>query len=47
LLRKAQANPREPRPVPAKVSPVFETVTIVLELAGEPMQARAIHAAAE
>ena len=46
LLRKAQANPREPRPAPAKVSPVLETVTLVLELAGEPMPAREIHAAA-
>ena len=47
LLRKASANPREPRPVPAKVSPVLETVTLVLELAVEPMRAREIHAAAE
>jgi len=39
-------NPREPRPVPAKVSPVLETVTLVLELAGKPMRAREIHAAA-
>ena len=31
LLRKALANPREPRPVPAKLSPVLETVTRVLE----------------
>ena len=46
LLRKAQANPREPRSTPAKVSPVLETVTTVLELAGEPMRAREIHAAA-
>jgi len=46
LLRKAQANPREPRPVPAKVSPVLETVTLVLERASEPMRAREIHAAA-
>jgi hypothetical protein len=46
LLRKALTNPREPRPVPAKVSPVLETVTLVLELAGEPMPAREIHAAA-
>jgi hypothetical protein len=29
------------------VSPVLETVTLVLELAGEPMRAREIHAAAE
>jgi hypothetical protein len=47
LLRKALANPREPRPVPAKVSPVLETVTLVLELAVKPMRAREIHAAAE
>jgi hypothetical protein len=47
LLRKALANPREPRPVPAKVSPVLETVTLVLELAGKPMRAREIQAAAE
>jgi hypothetical protein len=47
LLRKAQANPREPRPIPAKVSPVLETVTLVLERAGEPMRACEIHAAAE
>ena len=47
LLAKALANPREPRPAPAKVSPVLETVTIVLERAGKPMLAREIHAAAE
>jgi hypothetical protein len=29
------------------VSPVLETVTLVLELAEEPMRAREIHAAAE
>ena len=46
LLRKALANPREPRPVPAKVSPVLETVTLVFERAGEPMRAREIHGAA-
>ena len=46
LLRKAQVNPREPRSVPAKVSPVLETVTLVLERAGKPMPAREIHAAA-
>jgi len=47
LLRRAQANPRKPRPAPAKVSPVLETVTRVLEQAGNPMQVREIHAAAE
>jgi len=47
LLRKALANSREPRPAPAKVSPVLETVTMVLERAEKPMRAREIHAAAE
>ena len=47
LLCKAQANPREPRSAPAKVSPVLETVTLVLERAGEPIRAHEIHAAAE
>ena len=47
LLRRALVNPREPRAVPGKVSPVLETVTMVLELAWEPMQVRAIHEAAE
>jgi hypothetical protein len=46
LLRKALANPREPRSVPAKVSPVLETVTLALERAGMPMRAREIHMAA-
>lgn len=46
LLRKALANPREPRPLPAKVSPVLETVTLALERAEEPMRALEIHAAA-
>ena len=40
LLRRASVDPREPRPIPAKVSPVLETVTLVLERAGEPMRAR-------
>ncbi|HEY5159645.1 MAG TPA: hypothetical protein VII83_01110, partial [Gaiellaceae bacterium] len=42
LLRRALANPREPRLAPTRVSPVLETVTLVLELAGEPMRAREI-----
>ncbi len=46
LLRRASVNPRDPRPVPARVSPVLETVTLVLELAREPMRAREIHATA-
>jgi hypothetical protein len=45
LLRRALANPREPRSIPAKVSPVLETVTLVLERTGKPMPAREIHAA--
>ena len=47
LLRRASVEPREPRPAPAKVSPVLETVIRVLERAGKPIQAREIHAAAE
>jgi hypothetical protein len=47
LIRKALVNPRDPRSAPAKVSPVLETVTLVLERAEEPMRAREIHAAAE
>ena len=47
LLRRALVSPRKPRPAPAKVSPVLETVTMVLERAGEPMRAREIHAAAK
>ena len=46
LLLRAAADPRLPRPAPAKVSRVLETVTLVLELAGKPMRAREIHAAA-
>ena len=34
------------RPVPAKVGPVLETVTLVLKRAGKPISAREIHAAA-
>ena len=45
LLRRASVNPREPRSVPAKVSPVLETVTLVLKRVGKPMPAREIHAA--
>ena len=47
LLCKALLNPREPRLAPAKVSPVLETVIRVLEQAGDVMQVRDIHAAAE
>ena len=46
LLRRALTNPREPRSFPTKVSPVLETVRLVLERAGKPMPAREIHAAA-
>jgi len=46
LLRRALANPRKPRPVPTKVSPVLETITLVLERAEKPMRAREIHAVA-
>ena len=47
LLRKAAVNPRQPRSAPPKLSPVLETVTLVLEQADRPMRAREIHAAAE
>src|SRR5664279_6088046 len=47
LLRRASINPREPRPAPAKVSPILETVTLVLERAGKPRRVGEIHAAAE
>ena len=46
LLLRSEADPRQPRPAPAKASPVLETVTRVLKLAERPMQAREIHAAA-
>ena len=46
LLARASVDPREPRLVPVKVSPVLETVTLVLELAGRPMRAWEIHEAA-
>jgi hypothetical protein len=47
LLDDAAKDPRQPRPVPTKTSPVRQTVTLVLERAAEPMRAREIHAAAE
>jgi hypothetical protein len=36
-----------PCQVPAKASPVLETITRVLEQAGRPMRVREIHSAAE
>jgi hypothetical protein len=47
LLQKAAGNPRQPAPAPRRPTPVLETVTLVLALAGEPMRAREIHAASE
>lgn len=47
LLKKAAANPMEPRPAPARPSPVLETITRVLERENRPMCAREIHSAAE
>ena len=47
LLRKAALNPRQPRTAPRRVSPVLETVTLVLARAEGPMRAREIHAAAQ
>ena len=47
LLELAAASPRQPRAAPSRVSPVLETVLLVLERADQPMRAREIHAAAE
>jgi hypothetical protein len=47
LLLKTAADPREPRSAPVRVSPVLETVTIVLKRAERPMRAREIRVAAE
>jgi hypothetical protein len=47
LLADAGKNTPQPRPAPAKASPVLEIVTRVLERADRPMQAREIHTAAE
>ncbi len=46
LLVKAATAPVTPRLVPGRPIPLLETVTTVLELAGEPMRACEIHAAA-
>ena len=47
LRGEAALNPRSSRSAPAKVNPVLETVTRVLEVADRPMRAREIHQAAE
>jgi hypothetical protein len=47
LLADAAKNRRQPRPTPAKTSPVLETVMQVLEMAERPMRVSEIHAAAE
>ncbi len=47
LLDRAATSPREPRQAPSKVSPVLETVTLVLQRAGQPMRVHEIHAAAK
>jgi len=46
LIAKAASDSREPRPAPAKVSPVRETVTLVLEQSERPLQATEIYVAA-
>jgi len=46
LLQGACEAPARPRTVPAERTPVLETVTRVLELAGQPIRAREIYAAA-
>ena len=48
LLRTAATHPRLPRAaLPARVSLVLDTITLVLERAERPMRACEIHAAAE
>jgi hypothetical protein len=47
LLQKAARSPREPRSAPPRPSSVLETIALALALAGRPMRARDIHAAAE
>jgi hypothetical protein len=47
LLEEAATNPVPPRSAPARVSPVLETVTRVLEQANRPMKACEIHASAQ
>ena len=47
LLDRAESSPRQPRPAPPKATPVLETITLVLELAAQPMRAREIHIAAQ
>jgi hypothetical protein len=47
LRGEAAVHPRSPRSAPAKMIPVLETVTRVLELAEQPMRARDVHAAGE
>ena len=46
LLREAATDPKRPRSAPPKVSPVLETVTLVLDRADRPMPAAEIHTAA-
>jgi hypothetical protein len=47
LLTSAAVSPRQPRPTPARVSPVLEMITLVLQRIGRPMRACEVHAAAE
>jgi len=47
LLERAATSPRHPQRALAKPSPVLETVTLVLELAGRPMLVHDIHTAAQ
>jgi len=46
LIEIAITAPREPRDAPRGPDPVLATVTLVLELAGEPMRVGEIHATA-
>lgn len=47
LRQEAADNPRRPRAVPPRLSPVLKLVSLVLERADGPMRAREIHVAAE
>src|SRR5438094_8604260 len=47
LRVQAAQEPRRPRAAPPRVSPVLETVALVLERADRPMRAKEIHLVAE
>lgn len=47
LLCQAAEHPQRPRSAPPKVSPVLQTITLVLQQSRRPMRATEIHVAAE